>query len=93
MTFALLLMTFPSRGPVVLLNSKARPCRRSRIDFLLASTASSVQSSGLIDDWISQNGETFNLDFDDVAGLHPERRLALCANASWYSADDDVAGL
>jgi hypothetical protein len=52
-----------------------------------------VVRSGFVCDDIPEHAEAFDLDLDDVAGLHPKWRLAPRTDATRRSADDDVAGL
>ena len=49
--------------------------------------------SRLVGDAVAQQADAVDLHLDDIAGLHPQRRGALGADAARGAGDDDVAGL
>src|SRR5689334_14344706 len=80
MTSALLLMTLPLSRLVCLASIRSIPASgRIRMDFRRRRSEqlpSMDFSPRLVLDRIAQHAEPLDLDLDDVAGLHPERRVA-----------------
>src|SRR5512144_1729122 len=60
--------------------------------FSLASGGARRRGGDLVLDWIAQHADAGDLDLDDVAILHPERRRAVGADATGGAGHDDVAG-
>lgn len=76
-------------GPLLQLLKRARA---SITDGVFAIHTPRARISLFIDDWISQQSDLVNLNFAQVACLHPQRRLARMTDASGRAHDQQIAG-
>ncbi len=68
--------------------TQAQLCRGRR-----RATPTEACPSRLIRDRVAEQADAVDFDLDHVAGLHPERRIALGAHASRCPCHDHVADL